>query len=136
MALHAEVARQPRKPDVAFCGTLESPGVDSSKKRYEGTVKYFRGSFGWIQCPEISAKYSGHDIFLHKQDCINKVGDSHEQPKQWDKITFQLSTDMNGNPKAIKARIQVDTTKNIGTIDPRDFFRQRKERSLIRARLP
>jgi len=112
-ALYVDINRQPRKPDV---------------KRYEGIVKYFRGSFGWIQCPEISAKYRGCDIFLHKQDCVKKVGDRQVQPKQNDKITFQLSTDEKGNPKAIAARIHVNDTKDIETIDANEFFHTRKER--------
>lgn len=105
--LYPDVACQPHKSVV---------------KRYEGIVKYFRGSFGWIQCSEIP-----NDIFLHKRDCVKKIGHSHERPKQWDKITFQLSTDEKGDPKAIEARIHVNDTEEV--IDVREYFRRRKEHS-------
>merc|ERR1712014_172288 len=91
-----------------------------SAKRYEGIVTWFRGSFGWIQCSEIK-----NDIFLHKIDCVKKVSNSYERPKQGDTITFHLSTDEKGGPKAIDARIHVNDTNGTEAIDVREYLRTR-----------
>lgn len=78
-----------------------SPEGGSTKpaRRYGGVVKYFRGSFGWISCPEISARFGGRDVFLHKMD-------SDIAPRLGDRVSFTLTRDSNGDPKAAAARVE------------------------------
>merc|ERR1712216_335512 len=68
--------------------------------RYEGVVKWFRGSFGWVDCAAVSQKYEGYDVFLHRVDC-----DGSRAPKLGDRVSFRLTLDDNGNPKAIEAKM-------------------------------
>jgi hypothetical protein len=70
-----------------------------SAKQYRGTIKWFRGTYGWVECPEVAKMYSDCDIFLHLNDCGFK-------PRQWDWISFQLALDEKGDPKAVHAALQ------------------------------
>jgi len=80
--------------------SFQSPDavVGDPETRYHGVVKHFRGSFGWIACTEVARKYCGSDVFLHKLDC-NTI------PRHGDRLSFCLTRDDKGNPKAVKAVI-------------------------------
>lgn len=86
---------------------------------YQGVVKYFRGSFGWVTC----AKLANRDVFLHKKECDTA-------PKQWDDVQFELVFDDAGNPKATKAvvvRAIVEKVKpEPAKIPACDWFAKRK----------
>eukprot|EP00931_Biecheleriopsis_adriatica_P000278 TRINITY_DN1002_c0_g1_i4.p1 TRINITY_DN1002_c0_g1~~TRINITY_DN1002_c0_g1_i4.p1 ORF type:complete len:473 (-),score=99.19 TRINITY_DN1002_c0_g1_i4:218-1636(-) len=88
-----------------------------SSTRYEGHVKWFRGSFGWVECAAVAAMYSGADAYLHINDCA--FG-----PRLGDKVTFLLAESENGHPKALKAR----ESKEPEVIDARDWFAARSKR--------
>lgn len=85
-------------------------------KRYQGVVSWFRGSYGWLQSPEVAARYPNRVIFLHFNDC-------DAQPRQGDKMSFQVSEDVkpefrNQQVKAVCAR----RVQNEACIDARDFI--------------
>jgi hypothetical protein len=88
-----------------------------NKRRYTGRVSWFRGSFGWVYCAEIAAKYSGLDAFLHANDCDFK-------PIQGDEIEFRLALDAKGNPKAVKAQ----QAKAVEIINARDWFAMKQNK--------
>lgn len=69
-------------------------------KKYNGVVKSFRGSFGWVTCPEVAEQYKGRDVFLHK----NSV---NTEPIVGSKVAFRLTLDAKGNPKAEEAILEV-----------------------------
>eukprot|EP00418_Pyrodinium_bahamense_P075715 CAMPEP_0179055640 /NCGR_PEP_ID=MMETSP0796-20121207/23405_1 /TAXON_ID=73915 /ORGANISM="Pyrodinium bahamense, Strain pbaha01" /LENGTH=308 /DNA_ID=CAMNT_0020752299 /DNA_START=30 /DNA_END=956 /DNA_ORIENTATION=- len=69
-------------------------------QRYSGAVKSFRGSFGWVACPEVAEKYGGRDTFLHKNS-VNAV------PVVGCRVNFRLVLDAKGNPKADEATLEV-----------------------------
>lgn len=79
----------------------------TDRKWYQGVVKWFRGSYGWILC-EQAAK--GKDIMVHKNDCDFR-------PKQGDEINFQLMENSQGDPQALRA------TRPPSIIDAKDWFR-------------
>merc|ERR1719167_1303288 len=62
-------------------------------ERYEGVIKSFRGSFGWVSCKDVAEKHSGRDIFLHK-NALNSI------PAIGATVAFILAFDAKGNPKA------------------------------------
>merc|ERR1712232_161026 len=94
-----------------------------SAKRYEGLVKYFRGSFGWLESEEVANKYPDADIFVHVNDCDFR-------PRQLDKVSFQLTEDHHGNPKAVSVGIWREPAR----IDARDWFgADREGRKKMRA---
>eukprot|EP00933_Yihiella_yeosuensis_P025105 TRINITY_DN19481_c0_g1_i1.p1 TRINITY_DN19481_c0_g1~~TRINITY_DN19481_c0_g1_i1.p1 ORF type:complete len:286 (-),score=62.73 TRINITY_DN19481_c0_g1_i1:162-1019(-) len=66
----------------------------------KGTVKAFKGSFGWLVCPEVAEKFSGRDVFLHK-NVVNTV------PTVGSIVKFRLKIDEKGNPKAEDAAVEV-----------------------------
>merc|ERR1712039_639486 len=82
-----------------------------NKRRYTGRVSWFRGSYGWVYCEEIRAKYSGMDAFLH-------INDIDFKPSQGDEVEFRLALDNKGNPKAVKAQ----QAKTREVINARDWF--------------
>merc|ERR1712151_600013 len=84
------------------------------QKWYQGVVKWFRGSYGWIVCEEAATTFPGreNDIMLHRNDCDFKA-------RQGDKVRFQLAKNGQGNPQAVKA------TSAPSIIDARDWFRSR-----------
>merc|ERR1711972_527865 len=88
-----------------------------NKRRYIGRVSWFRGSYGWVYCEEITAKYSGLDAFLHINDCDFK-------PSQGDEVEFRLALDNKGNPKAVKAQ----QAKAREVINARDWFALKQRR--------
>merc|ERR1712032_1772914 len=85
-----------------------------SKTRYEGQIKWFRGTYGWVYSPDLQKQCDGADVFLHINDC----GDGF-RPRQGDAVTFLLSNDAKGNPKAVQARPPV-------MIDAREWFEKRQ----------
>jgi hypothetical protein len=97
------------------------PHQACTEVRHKGVIKYFRGSFGWVDSPEVAAKYHGHDVFLHKRDCDG-------MPKLGENVSFILTEDDNGNPKAIKAAIKKSTAPAPSPlmISARNFFASHK----------
>jgi len=84
------------------CGKRVVVSMPVDQKRYQGVVSWFRGSYGWLQSPEIAARYPDCLIFLHSNDC-------DEKPKKGDKMSFQVSEDVppdhrNKQVKAVHAR--------------------------------
>jgi len=124
------VAKQPaHKQAVAIIATagvrqvrgksvLVSMPVD--EKRYQGVVTWFRGSYGWLECPEVAARYPNRAIFVHFNDCDLK-------PCQGDKLSFQLSLDVRPEyqhqVKAVCARKVNEDAKQV--ISARDFIEAR-----------
>jgi cold shock CspA family protein len=104
-----EQSKQPR----GKCVIVSAP---SSSKRYDGFVKYFRGTFGRIESAEVVKQYPDSDVFVHINDCGFR-------PRQWDKVSFQLAEDHNGNPKAVR----VSAWKEPSHIDARDWFASNRE---------
>jgi len=102
-------------PVAAEAVTPQPAAVPVSQKRYEGIVKYFRGTFGWVVCEEVSAMYRGFDVFLHKDDC-------DARPRQFDKVSFRLGLDHKGNPKGVDARL----VKEPERVSARDWFSRRR----------
>jgi len=87
------------------------------KKRYTGRVSWFRGSFGWVDCAEITTKYNGVHTFLHKNDCDIK-------PTLGDEVEFRLALDDMGNPKAVSAK----KVKAVEPMNARDWFSLKRRR--------
>jgi hypothetical protein len=104
-----------------------------AKERFEGVVKWSRGCMAWIECAALAWKYSGRDVFLHKNDCLGNV-----LPKQWENVSFELTLDDQGNPKALRARAateaNVEEQPAPVVIDARDVFRERELRRQARLR--
>merc|ERR1719362_2810190 len=94
-----------------------------SKTPYEGNIKYFRGSYGWVYSPDVQKEFGGADVFLHINDC----GDGF-RPRQGDAVTFQLSKDQKGNPKAVQALPPVATAALV-MIDAHEWFENRQRSS-------
>merc|ERR1712008_146045 len=123
------VAKEPMSKQAD--DTPAAVGVSSQKKRvivsrpvdakqYQGVVSWFRGSYGWLQSPEVAARYPNRVIFLHVNDCDSK-------PRQGDKLSFQVSDDVkpefrNQQVKAVCARQVHDEA----CINARDFIQQRR----------
>merc|ERR1712070_944370 len=87
-----------------------------NKKVYQGDVKYFRGSYGWIVCQAV-----GQDIMVHKNDCNFKPepGRSGKPEgsllKPGDQVRFRLALNNQGNPQAVnvsKASTQMINAKD------------------------
>lgn len=104
---------------AASVATAPAPSGSSTSPphRYHGIVKYFRGSFGWITCATVSAKFHGLDVFLHKRDC-------DAAPKLGDRVSFALTVDERGNPKAAEARVEPPASSV--AVSARDWFAQRQ----------
>merc|ERR1712113_1257347 len=85
-----------------------------NQRRCEGSVKWFRGTFGWVSSTDVQRQYAGRDVFLHINDC----GDDF-RPKQGDAVTFLLSEDDRGNPKAVHAHPPIVT-------NAREWFEKRQ----------
>jgi len=75
-------------------------------KRHTGVVKSFKGSFGWISCPDVAAEFGGRDTFLHKKS-INTL------PTVGSKVTFRVALDPKGNPKAEDAVLEAKTVEAV-----------------------
>ncbi|CAE7940712.1 Ankrd17 [Symbiodinium necroappetens] len=67
-------------------------------QRFQGTVKFWRGSFGWLSCDAVTEKMGPRDVFLHRND-LNSV------PVVADAVEFGLILDAKGQPKATNAII-------------------------------
>lgn len=80
-------------------------------QRLEGTVKSYKGSFGWIDCTEVKEKY-GKDTFLHKND-LNAV------PAVGSTVSFRLVFDAKGNPKAADATVQAAPAESVQAVGRR-----------------
>jgi cold shock CspA family protein len=97
---------------------------------FQGKVKWFRGSFGWIDSTEAKNAYSGSDVFLHVSDCDFK-------PRQGDEIEFHVDFDDRGNPKAVRAtqkRTLNISRSSIEMINGRDYFADRDAKLEMRKR--
>mmetsp|Transcript_16638 Transcript_16638/g.30241 ORF Transcript_16638/g.30241 Transcript_16638/m.30241 type:complete len:303 (-) Transcript_16638:19-927(-) len=68
-------------------------------RRYQGLVKSFKGSFGFIACADVAEKHNGRDAFLHR-NVVNAL------PQVGCKISFRLTLDADGNPKAEDATLE------------------------------
>jgi len=79
-----------------------------SEMWYEGIISWFRGTYGWIECAALKARYPAiqpdRHIFLHWNDISWKDCDAHFRPQQHGKMAFQLAPGTNGNPKAVNVR--------------------------------
>jgi len=106
LGAHVCQATKPSAPSAACTDIsvgLTTTGSSSNfeptpEPKYQGVVKWFRGSFGWIACAALAKKHQGRDVFLHKLDCDHA-------PKLADKVSFQLAWDDRGNLKAVQAQI-------------------------------
>jgi len=78
----------------------------TAEKRHTGVVKSFKGSFGWISCPDVAAEFGGRDTFLHKKS-INTL------PIVGSRVAFRVVLDPKGNPKAEDAVLEVETTEAV-----------------------
>jgi hypothetical protein len=100
-----------------------APLVPISTKIYQGIVKWFRGSYGWLVCEAVSKDYPDVDVLVHKNDCNFK-------PKSGDEVRFRLSLNGQGNPQAMSVALNVTET-----IDARDWFNASvSERAKMRSR--
>jgi len=72
-----------------------------NKKVYQGDVKYFRGSYGWIVCQAVGEDYPGQDIMVHKNDCNFKPEPGRPLLKPGDQVRFRLTLNNQGNPQAV-----------------------------------
>jgi len=115
---HPGSADAQARPLRGRCQVVSEP---LSEARFDGTVKYFRGSFGWVSSAYLQRHYGGRDAFLHINDCSSGF-----QPRQGDAVTFVLAEDQMGNPKAVRAQAPVVT-------NARDWF-QKRERDLASRR--
>jgi hypothetical protein len=97
------------------CVVTSSP-IDGRK--FKSVVKFFRGSFGWIACEELSKEYCGRDTYVHINDCDFR-------PKVGDEVEFRLALGQDGGPKAVR----VTLVKEPQIIDARDWFAARAKRS-------
>jgi len=80
-----------------------------NERRYKGMIKYFKGSFGWLECRACAADFpdlDARDIYVHKNDCTWDV--KHRRPSQWAVVTFRLAVDDRGNPKAMQVSLAAD----------------------------
>jgi len=116
----ASAKKESAAPNQTASAKLQPASAKSSvkRRRYKGTVKYFRGSFGWVVCEEIALQYAGADVFIHKLDCDTL-------PKHGETVTFVLDIDFKGDPKGIEVKIPQEPTM----INARDWFSQRAPRS-------
>jgi len=69
------------------------PVRSSSTEVFHGVVKSFKGAFGRIECASLAC-----DVLLHRNDCSQAV-------KRGDFVTFCLSRNVHGVPKAIEAKV-------------------------------
>jgi len=106
-------------------GHREVVSKPTDKKRYTGRVSWFRGSYGWVDCAEITTKYNGAQAFLHINDCDVKL-------RQGDEVEFCLALDYRGNPKAVSAnKVEAATVKQVKNVEPinaRDWFSLKQRR--------
>jgi hypothetical protein len=87
------------------------PSVPTSTKRYQGIIKWFRGSYGWLVCDTVATDYPGCDVMVHKSDCNFK-------PKLGDQVCFCLALNAQGNPQAVSVKMQSEHI-----INARDWFK-------------
>lgn len=90
---------------------------------YRGIVKWFRGSYGWIDCSEVNTAHNDFDIFLHVSDCNFK-------PRQGHEVDFFLTFDDRGNPKAVR----VTQATVVEITSGRDYFAARDAKIAMRKR--
>jgi len=112
LTVSMEVPSQPTSdhqlPSRGKCVIVSQP---ISKTLYRGQVKWFRGTFGWVECAEVAAMHSGSDAYLHINDCTFR-------PRLGDKVCFRLALGENGHPKAVQA----SASKEPEIINARDWF--------------
>merc|ERR1719392_138896 len=76
-----------------------APLVPTNTKVYQGTIKWFRGSYGWLVCDAVAADYPDCDVMVHKKDCNFK-------PALGDQVCFRLALNGYGNPQAVSVKMQ------------------------------
>lgn len=124
-----EAARKP-KP-TSGSGTAPQRKADpepchaKAEERYEGIVKWSRGTMAWVECEALAKRFPDRDVFIHKNDFL---GD--EMPKQWNRVSFELTRDDLGNPKGLRARVVTEPSKKPEPtmISAHDWFRERDRR--------
>jgi len=96
--------------DTCTCGSMElssesseaepAAEIRNSTQDYCGVVTWFRGSFGWITCNSLPARFAGDpDVFVHKNDC-------EFRPRQHDRVRFFLMENDLGKPQALQVRLR------------------------------
>jgi len=68
---------------------------------YQGLVKWFRGSYGWLVCKSLTADYPGCDVLVHKSECDFK-------PRLGDRVCFRLAVNHLGHPQAVKVTMRLN----------------------------
>jgi len=104
-------------------GTSKAPIVLApvNKKVYQGDVKYFRGSYGWIVCQAVGVDYPGQDIMVHKNDCNFKPEPWRPLLKPGDQVRFRLALNNQGNPQAVNV-----SKASTEMINAKDWFNASK----------
>jgi hypothetical protein len=98
---------------------------------HKGFVKWFRGSYGWVDCAGVTTKYNDCDIFLHVNDCDFR-------PRQGDTVEFFVAPGDMGNPKAVRVTqakaVEMTQVKAAEIINGRDYFAARDAKLAMRRR--
>lgn len=96
----ARIAREMLEKHVWKATDLQNATHDQheaakQEERYHGVLRSLRGSFGRITSKDVEG-----DIMLHKSDCDRK-------PTCGDELSFRLSKNEKGFPKAIDVKIKM-----------------------------
>jgi len=70
-----------------------------NERNYKGTIKWFRGTYGWVESKGTACEFPDLDVFIHINDC-------QFRPRQWDEVSFRLAVDESGGPKAVRVTLQ------------------------------
>eukprot|EP00421_Protoceratium_reticulatum_P030300 CAMPEP_0168478644 /NCGR_PEP_ID=MMETSP0228-20121227/63062_1 /TAXON_ID=133427 /ORGANISM="Protoceratium reticulatum, Strain CCCM 535 (=CCMP 1889)" /LENGTH=245 /DNA_ID=CAMNT_0008494907 /DNA_START=63 /DNA_END=800 /DNA_ORIENTATION=+ len=81
--------------DVCPDTEVELTAVYSADSR-RGSVKISRGSWGFIESPDVAKDHPLRDVFFHQSDCDDI------KPCKGEEVRFHLTLDKRGNPKAVK----------------------------------
>eukprot|EP00931_Biecheleriopsis_adriatica_P072235 TRINITY_DN4631_c0_g1_i1.p1 TRINITY_DN4631_c0_g1~~TRINITY_DN4631_c0_g1_i1.p1 ORF type:complete len:402 (+),score=46.04 TRINITY_DN4631_c0_g1_i1:30-1235(+) len=68
---------------------------DPMGQRFDGIVKHFSGSFGFISCSDLQASFGGKDVFLHRKQLV-----FCDKLREGDAVNFRLHVDSEGSPIA------------------------------------
>jgi hypothetical protein len=124
-----QAARKPKPASGSVTAPQSKADLESrdakAEERYEGVVKWSRGTMAWVECEALARRFPGRDVFIHKNDLL---GD--EMPKQWNRVSFELTRDDHGNPKGLRARVVTEPAKKPEPtmISAHDWFRERDRR--------
>merc|ERR1712190_92628 len=117
-AANSSAANLPTSSERQSRGRTVVQSAAISNATYTGRIAWFRGTFGWVDCAEVQARFAGRQVYLHWNDC------KFDCPRQWDEIDFQLALDPKGNPKAINAARHID--RQPAMINAREYLKTRK----------